>query len=71
MEYKKSLDPDEHGGAPILGVNGFVIKSHGNSNSRTVKNVVIKASKFAGTQVLKSIKEEFVNMEVDDIEQEL
>lgn len=70
-ESKKALDADEQGGALILGVNGLVIKSHGNSNAVTVKNVVIKASKFARTKVLDSIREEFVNMEVDDIEQDL
>ena len=26
MEYKKNLNPEEHGGAPILGVNGLVLK---------------------------------------------
>lgn len=70
-ESKKVLDADEQGGALILGVNGLVIKSHGNSNAVTVKNVVIKASKFARTKVLDSIREEFINMEVDDIEQDL
>lgn len=68
---KRIMDPDEHGGAPILGVNGLVLKSHGSSNAKTVKNVVLKASKFAGTKVLDKISKEFVNMEVDDIEQEL
>jgi len=70
-ESKRALDADEHGGAPILGVNGLVIKSHGNSKALTVKNVIIKASKFARTKVLESIKEEFINMEVDEIEHDL
>lgn len=69
VEYKKNLNPEEHGGAPILGVNGLVLKSHGNSNAKTVKNVVIKASKFASENVLESIKKEFSNMEVEDVEQ--
>ncbi|TYQ13317.1 UNVERIFIED_CONTAM: phosphate:acyl-[acyl carrier protein] acyltransferase [Acetivibrio alkalicellulosi] len=70
-EFKKGVDADEHGGAPILGVNGLVLKSHGNSNAKTVKNVVIKASRFARTSVLDNIKGEFVNMEVEDIEQDI
>ena len=36
------MDADEQGGL-ILGVNGLVFKSHGSSNARTIKNVVIKA----------------------------
>ncbi|AUG57704.1 Phosphate acyltransferase [Acetivibrio saccincola] len=71
MEYRSKLNPEEHGGAPILGVNGLVFKSHGNSNAKTVKNVVIKASKFASDNVIESIKNEFSNMEVGDVEQNL
>ncbi|MFZ5986912.1 MAG: phosphate acyltransferase PlsX [Bacillota bacterium] len=70
-DFKKVTDAEEQGGAPILGVNGLVLKSHGNSSAKTVKNVVLKASKFARTRVLERIKEEFVGMEVDDIEQDL
>jgi len=68
---KKIMDADENGGAPILGVDGLVFKSHGSSNARTVKNVIIKASKFAETKALDKIRQEFVNMEVEDIEQDL
>jgi len=68
---KMIMDADENGGAPILGVDGLVLKSHGSSNAKTVKNVILKASKFAGTKVLDKIRQEFVNMEVEDIEQDL
>jgi glycerol-3-phosphate acyltransferase PlsX len=70
-QFKKVMDADEQGGAPILGVNGLVLKSHGSSNARTIKNVVIKASKFAKTKVMDKIRDEFVNMEVEEIEQDL
>lgn len=56
-EFKKTIDPDECGGAPILGINGIVIKSHGNSNDRTVKNVVIKAYTLVKNQVFEKIKD--------------
>ncbi|HHV29309.1 phosphate acyltransferase PlsX [Acetivibrio mesophilus] len=68
---KMIMDADENGGAPILGVDGLVLKSHGSSNAKTIKNVIIKASKFAETKVLDKIRQEFVNMEVEDIEQDL
>jgi glycerol-3-phosphate acyltransferase PlsX len=69
-EFMKQLDPDEEGGAPILGVKGLVIKSHGSSNAKTIKNVIVKrAYSLAGSNVLDQITEQFKNMEVDDIEQ--
>ncbi len=35
---RKKMDYKEHGGAPLLGVNGVVIKSHGSSDARALKN---------------------------------
>jgi len=37
---KKQLDYSEHGGAPLLGVNGVVIIGHGRSNVSAIKNAV-------------------------------
>ena len=34
---KKQVSYDEYGGAPLLGVNGCVIISHGKSNSKAIK----------------------------------
>ncbi len=70
-DIKKVLDADENGGALIIGVNGLVMKSHGNSNVRTIKNVVLKASILGKTKIIETLSDEFANMEVDDIEQEL
>jgi glycerol-3-phosphate acyltransferase PlsX len=36
----RSLDKDEHGGAPLLGVRGVSIISHGKSSSRAIKNAI-------------------------------
>jgi len=68
---KKLLDADEQGGALIIGVNGLVLKSHGNSNVKTIKNVILKAHILAKTKIIETISEEFSNMEVDEIEQQL
>lgn len=40
-DMKKSLDYTEYGGAPLLGVKGICIKSHGSSNARTIKNAIV------------------------------
>lgn len=68
-KFKKRLDYEEYGGAPLLGVNGKVIKGHGSSNAKTIKNAVIKAYNYAKSSVLEQIKQEFKNMEVEYIEQ--
>ncbi len=57
--FKRSLDADVNGGAPILGVDGLVIKSHGSSNARTIKHVVLKACALAESSFLEDIKGEF------------
>ncbi|MCX5697337.1 MAG: phosphate acyltransferase PlsX [Candidatus Omnitrophica bacterium] len=38
--FKKKLDYAEHGGAPLLGVNGVVIIGHGRSNAHAIKNAI-------------------------------
>lgn len=37
---KKRVDPAEYGGAPLLGVQGISIVSHGGSNDRAIKNAI-------------------------------
>ncbi len=37
---KKSIDYDEAGGAPMLGINGVVFKAHGRARAKAVKNAV-------------------------------
>ena len=39
-KFKKIVDYTEHGGAPLLGVNGVVIIGHGRSNAKAVKNAI-------------------------------
>ena len=33
---KKSFDYEEHGGTPLLGVNGIITKCHGSSNDKAI-----------------------------------
>lgn len=48
---KKLTDSSEVGGASLMGVRGTVIKAHGNSDARAVKNAVKQAIKFTETDV--------------------
>lgn len=55
---KKQVSYDEYGGAPLLGVNGCIIISHGKSNSKAIKNAIFQAIKFANSNINKVIEEE-------------
>ncbi len=66
--FKKHMDYTEYGGVPLLGVNGKVIKAHGSSNAKAIKNAVIRAKSYVKSNVLEQIREDFKNMEVEDIE---
>ena len=61
--FKKSLDYEEYGGTPILGINGIVFKSHGNSSAKSIRNAIIKANEFARNNLLELIKEKLIEME--------
>lgn len=55
---KKSVDYSEYGGAPLLGVDGLVLISHGRSSPKAIKNAIRAAKTEVEHNVLKKIKEE-------------
>jgi glycerol-3-phosphate acyltransferase PlsX len=54
-ELKKVFDYAEYGGAPLLGLKGPVVKMHGSSDAKTVKNGIIRAASFAEGRVVEAI----------------
>jgi len=36
----RRLDPDNHGGAPLLGLNGTIIKAHGSARERAIMSAI-------------------------------
>jgi len=44
---EKRLDPSEHGGAPLLGINGSCVICHGASNAKAIMNAILLASNLA------------------------
>jgi phosphate acyltransferase len=57
-DFKKRLDYSEYGGAPLLGVRGVCIISHGRANGKAIRNAIRVASEFSEGQVNQRIEEE-------------
>lgn len=60
---KKEFDYEEYGGAPVLGVNGPVIKIHGSSTANAVRNAVIKSIPYSRENVVDIIKQAMLDIE--------
>ena len=52
----RRLNPDEVGGAPLLGVNGAVIVAHGRSNAYAIKQAIGQARRVVAQQVVEAIR---------------
>jgi glycerol-3-phosphate acyltransferase PlsX len=52
----KSLDYQEHGGVPLLGVNGISIIGHGSSSPKAIKNMALKAREMYNKDLIKKIE---------------
>jgi glycerol-3-phosphate acyltransferase PlsX len=55
-DFKKRIDHTEYGGAPLLGLKGVCIITHGSSNANAIKNAVRVAAEFAERHVNESIE---------------
>ena len=59
----KSFQADQYGGAPLLGLNGLVVKTHGNSKALDVTNSILNCVKFKEQRINENIKEMLDNKE--------
>ncbi|MDX2323170.1 phosphate acyltransferase PlsX [Campylobacter hepaticus] len=57
-KLKKHTDWKEYGGAPLLGVNGCVIISHGKSDAKAIKNAIFQAINFSQSHINELIEKE-------------
>lgn len=55
LAVKKLMDSSEVGGAPLLGVKKTVIKAHGSSDARAIKNAIRQAISFTQNGVVEKI----------------
>ena len=60
---KDEFDYEEYGGAPVLGVNGPVIKMHGSSSATAVKNAIIRGLPYAEENVVDVIRSEMLKIQ--------
>ena len=56
-ETLKSFDGSQYGGAPLLGLNGLVVKTHGNSKALEVKNSILQCVAFKEQGINDKIRE--------------
>lgn len=56
----KSFSTDEYGGAPMLGLKGLVVKSHGSSKANEIKNSILQCITFKEQNINEKIKEKIV-----------
>ncbi|MDO5382573.1 MAG: phosphate acyltransferase PlsX [Eubacteriales bacterium] len=56
-ETLKTMDSSEYGGAPLIGLNGLVVKTHGSSKAKEVKNSIIQCVTFAKQNINERIVE--------------
>jgi glycerol-3-phosphate acyltransferase PlsX len=55
-DFKRRLDYSEYGGAPLLGVKGVCIITHGSSNANAIKNSIRVAAEFSERGINASIE---------------
>ncbi|HBV81602.1 MAG TPA: phosphate acyltransferase PlsX [Lachnospiraceae bacterium] len=56
-ETLKAFSLDAYGGAPLLGLNGLVVKTHGSSKSVEIKNSILQCVTFKEQKINQKIKE--------------
>ena len=44
--FKERINPERYGGAPLLGLNGNVLKAHGSSNRRAIRSAIRAANEM-------------------------
>lgn len=59
-ETLKSFDASQYGGAPMLGLNGLVVKAHGSAKATEIKNSIIQCVHFKKHEINDKIKENII-----------
>ena len=62
-ETLKEFDASQYGGAPLLGLNGLVVKTHGSATATEVCNSIIQCVTFKKQQISEKIRDAITEME--------
>ncbi|HVS53653.1 MAG TPA: phosphate acyltransferase PlsX [Opitutaceae bacterium] len=49
--FKERVNPERYGGAPLLGLNGHILKAHGSSNRRAIRSAIHAASEMVKADI--------------------
>lgn len=56
----KGFSLEEYGGAPLLGLNGLVVKTHGSSKANEIRNSILQCATFKEQKINEKIKEKVI-----------
>ncbi len=56
LSFRKEIDYEEFGGAPLLGVNGICFKAHGRAKAKAIRNAIRLACEAVKEDILGCIK---------------
>jgi glycerol-3-phosphate acyltransferase PlsX len=59
-ETFKTFSTEEYGGAPLLGLNGLVVKTHGSSKAIEIKHSIFQCATFKEQKINEKIKEKVI-----------
>jgi glycerol-3-phosphate acyltransferase PlsX len=59
---KRKVDYSEHGGAPLLGVNGACLIGHGRSTAKAIRNAIRFADSYASSGVIRQIGDKILEV---------
>ena len=68
--FKKEMDMDELGGAPVLGCSKPVFKAHGSANAKTINNAIRVCMGYVGNNVIGTVTDALADIAVDEEEGE-
>ena len=63
---KRKMDYTEYGGAPLLGVNGGVVKAHGSSNGKAFRAAILQAESLSASGVIRLVGDSVEAMALED-----
>ena len=65
-ETFKAFDVDKYGGAPLLGLKGLVVKTHGNAKAGIIRNCIFQCATFKEQEIGEKIKEQLTGADPAD-----